>query len=84
MLFPLTRAPAESPSWAEASHALAITMRWEATYLLVELADVEVGLVLCLDDGGVLLDVLRARHLDASNTTWKFFDEARRVSEAVT
>lgn len=33
------------------------------TYLLVELADVVVGLVLCLDDGGVLFYVLRGRHL---------------------
>ena len=33
------------------------------THLLVELADVVVGLVLRLEDGGVLLDILRGRHL---------------------
>ena len=34
-----------------------------STHLLVELVDVVVGLVLRLDEGGVLLNFLRRRHL---------------------
>ena len=38
------------------------------THLLIKLSDVVVGLVLGLDDGGVLLYVLCGRHLDSTKT----------------
>ncbi len=37
-----------------------------STYLLVELVDIVVGLVLGLDEGGVLLDFLGSGHLTRS------------------
>lgn len=52
------------------------SLRENDAYLLVELADVEVGLVLRLNDDGVLFDVLRG-HLKFANTAENLRERAR-------
>lgn len=53
-----------------------VSKRGNDAYLLVELPDVEVGLVLRLNDDGVLFDVLRG-HLKFANTAENLRERAR-------
>lgn len=51
-----------------------------AKYLLIELVDVEAGLVLGLNDNGVLLHLLRGRHLGAKKEK-KWISKRRKTAK---